>query len=203
MGRSDKAQLENVLTVTVGFLNQSSPVLGNSGPGRVPGLALSLTESDSWVRTIKVRPPVGYTLHICFTWRGFEQNTSMDAAVYMLHKRDTLVQADSGNSFSMDPMSLLPKDKLSRVNLVGCLWPLQQLVLEHNWALYFIFFFPLYCISPHPHLSHWQIFGLPWWHDQIPTRKWPKPLVIILPSQTTRPFAIINRKGKTKKDPHR
>ena len=47
MGRSDKAQLENVLTVTVGFLNQSSPVLGNSGPGRVPGLALSLTESDS------------------------------------------------------------------------------------------------------------------------------------------------------------
>lgn len=117
-------------------------MLGNNGPGLVPGLALSLTESDSWVRTIKVRPPVGYTLHICFTWRGFEWNTSMDAAVYILHKRDTFVQADSGSSFSMDPMSLLPKDKLTRVNLVGWLWPLQQLVLEHKWCTVLLFLLP-------------------------------------------------------------
>ena len=68
---------------------------------------------------IEIRPPVSYTLHICFT--RFEQNTSMDATVYILHKRDTLVQADSGSSFSMDPVSLLPKDKLTRVNLVGCI----------------------------------------------------------------------------------
>ena len=70
---------------------------------------------------IEIRPPVSYTLHICFTQRGFEQNTSMDVTVYILHKRGTLVQADSGSSFSMDPVSLLPKDKLTRVNLVGCI----------------------------------------------------------------------------------